>query len=630
MDSYQQFIYYSKYSRWIDDLQRRESLEETVNRYIGFFEEHLKERCYYTLTEEEKLEIYNAIYNLEVMPSMRCLMTAGKALKKDEVAGYNCSYIAVNNPRAFDELLFILCCGTGVGFSVERQNINCLPCVADSFYDSDTVIIVPDSKIGWAKSFKELISLLYSGQIPKWDLSKIRPEGAKLKTFGGRASGPKPLDDLFKFCVRIFKEASGRKLTSVECHDICCMIASAIVSGGVRRSALISLSNLSDDRMRIVKSGNWWELEPQRALANNSAVYTDKPSSEIFLKEWLSLIESKSGERGIFNRYAANMVIPDRRKIFSENQEFGSNPCGEILLRDKEFCNLSSIICRSTDTKASLRKKARIASILGTIQSTLTKFRYISKEWEKNVSEERLLGVSLNGILDCPLVYDKKNKEFLEELKNIVIETNKEWALKLKIPESLATTCVKPEGTSSQLVNSASGIHPRYSKYYMRRVRMTKTDPVSTLLIESGIPYEEDVMFNKNYVFSFPVKSPDNAILRNEMSAIEQLELWKYIKETWAEHTVSITVFVRDSEWLDVGAWVYKNFDCITGISFLPYSDHCYKQAPYEEIDEAIYKEMLNKMPKDIDWERLKELEKEDKTTAVRELACSGGSCEMN
>jgi ribonucleoside-diphosphate reductase alpha chain len=635
---YQEFIHLSRYSRWNDTEKRRESWEETVDRYFNFFEQHLKERCDFSFKSSIKNELKDAILNLNVMPSMRCLMTAGAALERDEIAGYNCSFIAIDNPRSFDEILYILSCGVGVGFSVERQHVTQLPTVAESFYDTDTTIVVQDSKIGWAKSLKELIGLLYQGQVPKIDVSRVRPAGAPLKTFGGRASGPDPLVALFEFCIKTFKYASGRKLQSIECHDIVCKIAEVIVVGGVRRSALISLSNLSDDRMRVAKSGQWWIENVQRALANNSACYTERPDIGIFMDEWKSLYESRSGERGIFNLLAAKKSAEslgttstgDPRR--DATKIAGTNPCAEILLRNKGFCNLSEVVVREEDTKETLKKKVELATILGTIQSSLTNFRYLTKEWQKNAEEERLLGVSLTGILDSKFMSTPGDdlKDFLSELREVAIQTNRKWAKLLNIPESASITCVKPSGTVSQLVDSASGIHPRHSKYYIRTVRSDNKDPLCSLMKSLGFPHEPDVTKPEHTtVFSFPVQSPPNARFRDSLTAIQHLELWLFYKKFWAEHTVSITISVKEHEWLDVAAYVYKHFDHISGISFLPFSDHVYKQAPYQDCSREQYQALLSKMPEYVDWTKLHIYEKEDTTTSTQELACVAGNCEI-
>ena len=630
---YQQFIHLSRYSRWLPDEGRREFWNETIERYFDFFKDHLKEMCNYELDDKTRNEIEEAILDTRVMPSMRCLMTAGPALKKENIAGYNCSYVAVDRVAAFDEILYVLMNGTGVGFSVERQFTAKLPVVAEEFYLSDTIIQVADSKLGWAKAFKELVGMLYIGQIPKWDMSKVREAGAPLKTFGGRASGPDPLESLFNFTVTTFKNSAGRKLTSLECHDIVCKIAEIVVVGGVRRSALISLSNLSDDRMRHAKSGSWWEQNSQRALANNSACYSEKPDIGIFMDEWKSLYDSKSGERGIFNRESANKMAAKNGRRTIDGHEFGTNPCSEIILRDREFCNLSEAVIRTSDTVATLKEKVRIATILGTFQSTLTNFKYVSNVWKKNCSEERLLGVSLTGIMDNPLTNGKQKglDKLLEELKEVAVETNKIWAKKLGIPRSVAITCVKPSGTVSQLTDAASGIHARHNPYYVRTVRGDKKDPLTKMMTDAGFPVEDDVM-NPSHtaVFSFPMKVDKHSVFRTDMNAIEQLELWLTYQKHWCEHKPSVTISVKEHEWLEVGAWVYENFDWMSGVSFLPFSEHSYKQAPYQDCDNNQYKELLNKMPKNVDWSMLGEYEKTDMTIGSQELACSAaGGCEI-
>ena len=630
---YQQFIHLSRYSRWLPDEGRREYWSETVSRYFNFFKEHLKEMCNYDLDEKTRNELEEAILDIRVMPSMRCLMTAGPALKKENIAGYNCSYVAVDRVAAFDEILYVLMNGTGVGFSVERQYTAKLPVVAEEFYLSDTIIQVADSKLGWAKAFKELVGMLYIGQIPKWDLSKVRPAGAPLKTFGGRASGPDPLESLFNFTVTTFKNANGRRLTSLECHDIVCKIAEIVVVGGVRRSALISLSNLSDDRMRHAKSGQWWEQNSQRALANNSACYSEKPDIGIFMDEWKSLYDSKSGERGIFNRESANKMASKNGRRIVEGYEFGTNPCSEIILRDREFCNLSEAVIRVTDSKETLKEKVRIATILGTFQSTLTNFKYVSNMWKKNCSEERLLGVSLTGIMDNSLTNGKEKglENLLDELREVAVETNKKWSKKLGISRATAITCVKPSGTVSQLVDAASGIHARHNPYYIRTVRGVKKDPLTKMMKDAGFPIEDDVM-NPNHtsVFSFPMKVNKDSVFRTDMTAIEQLELWLVYQKHWCEHKPSVTISVKEHEWLEVGAWVYDNFDYMSGVSFLPFSEHSYKQAPYQDCDEKMYKELLNKMPKIVDWSKLGDYEKTDMTIGSQELACTAaGGCEI-
>ena len=631
--SYQEFIHLSRYSRWLPEKKRRETWDETIKRYFDFFQEHLKENCDYTLKPKLREELETAVLNLRVMPSMRCLMTAGEALKRENIAGYNCSYIAVSRVQSFDEILYVLMNGTGVGFSVERQYITQLPIVAEEFHPSDTVITVADSKLGWAKAYKEFLGLLWIGQIPKWDLSKVRPAGSPLKTFGGRASGAEPLDNLMHFTINTLTGAAGRRLSSIECHDIVCKIAEVVVVGGVRRSALISLSNLSDDRMRHAKSGQWWNDNPQRALANNSACYTEKPDMGIFMDEWRALYESKSGERGIFNRQSANNQTERTGRRVVDGYEFGTNPCAEIILRDREFCNLSEVVVRANDTEESLLEKIRLATILGTFQSTLTNFKYVSSMWRKNCEEERLLGVSLTGIMDSRITNGKSNKDLvklLEALKKQSIEVNKEFAKELGINQSAAVTCVKPSGTVSQLVDAASGIHARHNPYYIRTVRGDKKDPLTKLMTELGFPVEDDEM-NPSHtaVFSFPMKVDRSAVFRTDLTAIQQLDLWKIYQEHWCEHKPSVTISVKEDEWMEVGAWVYKDFDQMSGVSFLPFSEHTYRQAPYQDCDREQYEKLLKIMPKDVDWSQLSKYETIDTTVASQELACTSGSCEI-
>ena len=629
---YQEFIYKSRYSRWIESENRREDWPETVKRYFDFFENHLKQNQSYKLSPELRSELESAVLNLEVMPSMRALMTAGEALERDNVAGYNCSYVSVNNIRAFDEILYILMCGTGVGFSVERQYVEKLPTVAEHFTNSDTTIIVQDSKAGWAKAYRELVSLLVGGQIPKWDVSKVRSAGARLKTFGGRASGPRPLVDLFHFTTDTFKRAAGRKLTSIECHDIVCKIAEIVVVGGVRRSALISLSNLTDERMRDAKSGAWWEQNPQRALANNSVAFKEKPEIGTFMEEWVSLYKSKSGERGIFNREAAKKTVAKLGDRRDPNHDFGTNPCSEIILRDKQFCNLTEVIVRPEDTQDSIARKIRIASILGTWQASLTYFPYLSSTWKKNCQEEALLGVSLTGILDNPMMASKDKKILgvvLEDLKAEAVKVNKDWAEKLGINPAAAITCVKPSGTVSQLTDTASGIHPRHNQYYIRTVRADRKDPLCQMMIDMGFPAEPCVMKpDHTMVFSFPMKA-EGSVTRNDLTAIEHLDLWLTYQRHWCEHKPSITITVREHEWMDVGAWVYNHFDEVSGISFLPHSNHSYRQAPYQDCTKEEYEKALAAMPTNIDWSQLKNYEKEDKTVGTQSFACSGDKCEL-
>ena len=630
--SYQEFIHLSRYSRWLPEQERRETWDETVGRYFDFFTEHLKELHNFKLSDKLRKELEEAVLSQRIMPSMRCLMTAGEALKRENIAGYNCSYVAVDRVQAFDEILYVLMNGTGVGFSVERQYINELPHIAEEFFLSDTVISVADSKLGWAKAFKELVGMLYIGQIPKWDLSKVRPAGAPLKTFGGRASGPEPLEALFEFTVQTFKNAYGRKLSSLEAHDIVCKIAEIVVVGGVRRSALISLSNVSDDRMRDAKSGQWWNNDGQRALANNSACYTEKPDMGIFMNEWKALYDSKSGERGIFNRESAVKMAAKNGRRNTEDHDFGTNPCSEIILRNREFCNLSEVVVRASDTRESLLEKVRFATILGTIQSTLVNFKYVSSTWRKNCEEERLLGVSLTGVMDSSLTNGKKEglESLLEELREMAVKTNKEFAEKIGINQSVAITCVKPSGTVSQLVNAASGIHARHNPYYIRTIRGDKKDPLTKMMTDAGFPVEDDVM-NPSHtaVFSFPMKVANGSVFRTDMTAIEQLELWLVYQKHWCEHKPSVTISVKESEWMTVGGWVYEHFDYMSGVSFLPHTDHTYKQAPYQDILKEDYEILLKKMPKNVEWSKLAEYEKTDMTIGAQELACAAGFCEI-
>ena len=622
---YQNFIALSRYARWKEDEQRRENWGETVDRYFSYMSDHLKNNHNYVITKALQEKLTEQIMNLGVMPSMRALMTSGPALDRCHVGGYNCSYIPVDSPRSFDECMYILMCGTGVGFSVERENVDKLPVVNEHFEESTTIITVGDSRPGWAKALRELIAMLYVGQVPKWDVSQVRPAGARLKTFGGRASGPAPLEELFRFCIQKFKGAKGRRLFPIECHDIMCKIGEVVVVGGVRRSALISLSNLGDDQMRHAKSGQWWENEGQRALANNSVAFKGKPEMGTFMREWTSLYESKSGERGIFNRKAAQVKASENGRRETDHY-FGCNPCSEIILRPYQFCNLTEVVCRETDDLNSLKEKVRMATILGTFQSTLTNFKYLRKVWKDNTEEERLLGVSLTGILDTNIW----TEEVLQILRDVAVETNKKIAKDLGIPQSTAITCVKPSGTVSQLVDSASGIHARHNDYYIRTVRGDNKDPLTQFMKDSGIPNEPCVMKpDSTTVFSFPMKSPSGAVTRTQMSAIEQLEYWLMFQRYWCEHKPSVTVSVKEDEWMDVGAWVYKNFDEVSGISFLPFSDHTYAQAPYQDIDEAKYYALSHEMPESIDWSKLAEYEKEDTTSGGRELACTADACEM-
>ena len=634
MDQYQEYIHQSRYARWIPEEARRETWTDTVYRYVNFW----VEKGYINVDEQKRL--MKAIYDLDVMPSMRAMATAGKALDRDNMAGFNCSYVAINHVRAFDEILYVLMCGTGVGFSVERQEVGQLPVISEDFHDTDTTIVVSDSKIGWAKAFRELISLLYTGQVPQWDMSKLRPAGAPLKTFGGRSSGPDPLNSLFKFTVELFRRGAGRKLSSIECHDLVCKTAEVVVVGGVRRSALISLSNLSDDRMRGAKNGQWWVDDGHRALANNSAVYTERPDFEVFLKEALSLHESKAGERGFFSRMASkNQAAKNGRR--DADHSFGTNPCSEIILRSAQVCNLSEVVVRADDTLETLKEKVELATIMGTLQSTLTNFRYVRPIWKRNTEEERLLGVSMTGIMDHPVLsgatdkgtwFDHPNMSdlasVLETLRQVAVDTNRLWADKLGIEQSTAITCVKPSGTVSQLVDSASGIHARFSPYYVRRVRQDVKDPLTQLLIEQGVPFEADVTNPNNMVFSFPQKAPEGALCTKDMNAMRQLELNAVYEDNWTEHKVSQTVYYSDDEFLGVMQWVWENLNKSSGVSFLPRTDHVYKQAPYEEITAEQYEELVKGLPT-IDWSKLSDYESEDMTEGAQTLACVAGQCEI-
>ena len=629
---YQSFIHQSRYSRWLEEEGRRETWEETVTRLLDFYKDFLKNNHGYSIPEELYTDLYVAIVTMQVMPSMRAMMTAGPALERNHIAAYNCSYLPVDSPRSFDECLYILMHGTGVGFSVERQFINQLPTIPDQFESSETCIVVQDSKEGWFRSFKELINLLYAGQLPQWDMSKVRPQGAKLKTFGGRASGPEPLNELFKFTSNMFKNAEGRKLNSLECHDLMCKIADVVVVGGVRRSALISLSNLSDDRMRHAKSGDWWNTEPQRSFANNSVCYTDGLDTGSFLREWSSLYDSKSGERGIFNRNAAQAQAAKygRREA---DIEYGTNPCSEIILRPKQFCNLSEVVVRAEDTLTTLLNKVELATILGTIQSTFTDFKGLGRQWAKNTEEERLLGVSLTGILDNAMLANKTKDnlpQILSDLREHCVDVNRKFSKQFNIESSAAITCVKPSGTVSQLVDAASGIHPRHSEYYIRTVRADKKDPLTLFMTDEGFPVEDE---NKKpettAVFSFPIKAPKDAITRHDMSAVDHLNIWSIYAEHWCEHKPSITVSVKENEWLEVGAFVYKNFSTMSGVSFLPMSEHIYEQAPYQDCTKQEYEKLLKRMPKSIDWKKLGKYEREDNTISSQTFNCVGDFCEV-
>lgn len=619
---YEEFIFISRYSKWIEEKKRRETWHETVTRLVDYYTNAAH------LDEETAEEIFDAIYGLEVMPSMRALMAAGPALDRCHVAAYNCAYMPVDDPRSFDEAMYILMCGTGVGFSVEEENTHKLPKVSHEFRNTNTTIIVEDSKEGWASAFRELISMLYSGVIPKWDVSKVRPAGARLKTFGGRASGPGPLVDLFNFSVTLFKKAAGRRLTTLECHDLMCKIADIVVVGGVRRSAMISLSDVTDDRMRTAKSGAWWDVAKHRGLANNSAVYENRrPDMDLFMKEWNALYESKSGERGLFSRAACQRVAA-RNGRRRHDVDFGTNPCSEIILRPYQFCNLTEIVVRAGDTIEDLARKARIAAIIGTIQSMFSDFCYLRPIWRENTEDERLLGVSLTGLCDNPALVG--NEDALEEVRDVVVATNKEWAAYFGIPQSAATTCVKPSGTVSQLVNSSSGMHTRFAHSYIRTVRADNKDPLSQFMKDAGVPWEPDVMKpNDITVFSFPVTGPKESLTRDDLSAIETLEMWVKLQDHWCEHKPSVTINVREEEWMDVGAWVYRHFDKMSGVSFLPHDGGTYQQAPYQEVSEIEFETMKRKMPKEIDWTKLADYEKEDTTTGSQTAACSAGVCEI-
>jgi len=629
---YQEFIHLSRYARWVEAENRRETWDETVSRYMNFMREHLAESQGYEMSTQLYDELYSAIYNLEVLPSMRALMTAGPALKRNAIAGYNCSYIPIDHPRAFDEIMYVLCNGTGVGFSVESQYTEKLPVVNDVFHNSETVIVVGDSKEGWAAAFRELLSLLWAGQVPSWNVDKVRPAGARLKTFGGRASGPEPLVELFEFTVELFRSAAGRKLTPLECHDLACKIGEVVVVGGVRRSALISLTDLEDYGMASAKMGAWWKATPERALANISTAYESKPEVGLFMQEWKNLYDSKSGERGIFNRQAARKQVAKSGRR-DENHVWGTNPCSEIILRPNQFCNLSTVVVRETDGFDALARKVQLATILGTMQATLTNFKYIRSVWKKNTEEERLLGVSMTGPFGHPTLSGRNGAEplnkMLEALKHEAVQTNKFFAEDFGIPQAAAVTCIKPEGTSSQLVNASSGLHPWHSEHYIRTVRGDVKDPLTQFMVDAGFPAEPDVMKpDSGMVFSFPMKAPEGAITNDNLSAIEHLEIWLAYQRYWCEHKPSVTITVREDEWMQVGAWVYEHFDELSGVSFLPYSDHSYKQAPFQSINEFEYEELVSQIP-DIDWTLLRHYETEDTTSGTQNLACSANTCEI-
>ena len=619
MALYEDYIAISRYARYLPDLQRRETWEETVDRYMNYFIEK------FSLTGTITDQLSEAIKSKDVMPSMRCLMTAGEALERDNICGYNCAYVAVDHVRVFGESLYIQMNGTGLGFSVERQYIQKLPEVAEEFHDTDTTVVVRDSKLGWATALDEYVRLLYSGKLPKVDTSRVRPSGAPLKTFGGRASGPWPYERMLINLARIWRGAKGRKLTSIEVHDAMCYIGECVVVGGVRRTSLISLSNHSDERMRHAKMGNWFAENPQRSLSNNSICYTDKPDMGAFLREWVAIHESKSGERGIFNREACENMLPERRE---GGYEFGCNPCSEIVLRSEQFCNLTEVVAKPSDTMDTLGSKVRLATILGTLQSTLTNFKFLRKGWTDNCEEERLLGVSLTGIYDCPALRNATADE-LSDLKHRAIAVNEDWANLLGIAPSAAITCIKPSGTVSQLCDAGSGIHPRWGKHYVRRVRNDKKDPISNALVEAGVPYEVDKYNAEALVFSFPMKAPAKAVTRHDVTPIGQLELWKHFALNWCEHKPSMTCYVPEDSWAEVAAWIWKNWDIVNGISFLPSADegHIYDQAPYEDLDAEGYKEMKKGFPTTVDWKSI--IEDQDATTASQELACVGDHCEI-
>jgi len=632
---YQQFIHKSRYARWLPEEKRREEWHETVSRYFDFFEKQIEKNCKYKIDKKTREYLENKVLNLEVMPSMRALMTAGPALEKENIAGYNCSYVPVDHPKAFDEILYVLMCGTGVGFSVEKKYTEHLPSVADDFHDTESVVVVRDSKLGWAKAFREVITLLYAGQIPRWDISNVRPSGARLHTFGGRASGPAPLVDLFNFAKETFIKAKGRKLTSLECHDLVCKVGEIVVVGGVRRSAMISLSDLNDRDMRDAKSGEWYRVEAQRALSNNSAVYETKPDNiGTFMEEWLALYKSGSGERGIFNRQASKTVA-GRNKRRDDNFEFGTNPCSEIILRPFQFCNLSEVVVRANDSDEALLDKVEAATILGTMQATLTNFKYLRRQWKDTTEKERLLGVSLTGIMDHQILAGDIHNitrltQLLDEMKQKAVEVNKMWAKRFGINQATAITCVKPSGTVSQLVNAASGIHARHNEHYIRRVRGDKKDPLTQFLQSQNIPTEDCVMKpDATAVFSFVEKAPSRCITRNQRTAIEQLDHWLLYALYWCEHKPSITISVNEDEWLGVADWCWSNFDDLSGVSFLPNFGHVYQQAPYEDIDNDTYNKLKKNQPDEINWTDLALHEQEDNTKSSQTLACSANSCEI-
>ena len=622
-----EFIYYRTYSRWIDDEGRRETWVETVDRYINFMRENLGKR----LSDKEYSEVRQAILSHEAMPSMRLLQFAGKAARTTNVCAYNCSFIAPTKLEDFAEIMYISMCGTGAGFSVESQYIQQLPVIKRQSGKLRHVHVIDDSKEGWCDALTLGLKTWYAGEDVQFDYSRLRPAGARLKTMGGKSSGPDPLRELLTFARATVLKRQGRRLTNLDAHDIICKIGEIVVAGGVRRSALISLSDLDDVEMRDAKKGQFYITEPQRSLANNSAVYNEKPGAEEFMREWLALMESHSGERGIFNRGGLRETFPERRtKMLEERIDtIGTNPCGEILLQPKQFCNLSEIVARAEDTPGSLMRKMKIATLLGTYQSTLTNFPYLSREWKEHCEEERLLGVSITGQWDSPAV---RKPEMLKKLRDAAVVYNREYAKRFTVSPSTCITCTKPSGTLSQMVDCASGMHPRHAPYYIRRVRIASTDALFQMLRDQGVPYHPEVGQNMEtattFVIDFPVKAPDAAIFRDQVPALELLEYWKDVKENYTEHNPSVTISVGDDEWLKTGNWVYENWKIVGGLSFLPRSNHVYKLAPYEEIDEKAYHELLERFAH-VDFSKIVTYEREDGTENKRELACASGTCEV-
>ncbi len=623
-----EFVYYRTYSRWVEAEDRRETWIETVDRYMSFMAENLKDK----LSEKEYTEIRNFILEHKSVPSMRLLQFAGKAARTTNVCAYNCSFIAPTLLQDFGEIAYILMCGTGVGFSVEYQTVETLPQIKRQTGTMLTDYIIEDSKEGWADAIVYGMQTWYDGKDVRFDYSKIRPAGSRLKTMGGRASGPGPLRDLMDFMRNRILARQGRRLKTIDVHDVICKIGEVVVAGGVRRSALISLSDLDDQEMRNSKIGTFYYHSPQRSMANNSAIYNSKPTPEEFMEEWLALMKSGTGERGIFNRGSLRDQLPARRvELVDEGLNImGTNPCGEIILQSKQFCNLTEVIARPEDTEATLMEKIRVATILGTYQATLTNFPYLSKDWQQNCRTERLLGVSITGQWDCPAV---RESAMLQKLKTKAQEVNQEYAKRFGINPSTCITCVKPSGNTSQTTDSSSGLHPRYSPYYLRRVRISATDPLFHMLRDQKVPYYPEVgqtMENATtFVVEFPIKSPDGAICRNDITALEQLEYWKNVKESYTEHNPSVTVYVGEQEWFEVGNWVYKNWDIVGGISFLPRSNHAYALAPYQEITKEEYEAARANFPQ-LDFSDLVLYEKSDETENKREIACAGGACELN